>query len=138
MNDRVRLRTGGGPLGTGVFLLGRRPAGDDAWDARPWITFLFLPLVPLRASRFHGRSEGPAGETWEVERTPLEAPPRGDVLQTYGAAAGLLLAAVAPVAFAWWTIHQTGLLQALKVVIGASVPILVLMWRDTRTPRVVR
>jgi hypothetical protein len=137
MSERVRLGTGGGPLGTGVFLLGRRGAHAEPWDARAWVTLLFLPLVPLGASRFHGPSERPTGESWEVDRTPLEAP-RGDVLQTYGGAAGLLLLAVAPVAFAWWTIHQTGLLQALKVVIGASVPILVLMWRDAKTPRVLR
>ncbi len=137
MSERIRLRTGGGPLGTGVFLLGRRRTGTEVWEARAWISLLFLPLVPLRASKFQGPSEGPDGEMWEVERTPLEGR-RGDVLQTYAVAAGLLLATLAPVVFAWWTIHQTDLLQALKVVIGASVPILVLMWRDIRTPRVGR
>jgi hypothetical protein len=129
---------GGGPLGTGVFLLGRRSAGADEWVARPWVVFLFLPFVPLRAARFRGSSDGPLGEPWEVERTPLEVPPRGDVWKTYIGAAGLLLLALGPAAFAWWTIYQTGLLQALKVVAGTSAPILVLMWRDGKTPRVLR
>jgi hypothetical protein len=48
------------------------------------------------------------------------------------------LLALAPVAFAWWTIHQTGLLQALEVVVGAAAPVLVLMWLDTRIARVGR
>jgi hypothetical protein len=78
------------------------------------------------------------GEAWEVERTPLETTRRDDVGRTYAWAAGLLLLAIAPVALAWWTIHQTGLAQAVKVVLGASVPVLVLMWCDMRTPRVVR
>jgi hypothetical protein len=42
------------------------------------------------------------------------------------------------VAWAWWTIDVTSLPQALKVVIGASVPILMLFWRDVRTPRLLR
>jgi hypothetical protein len=58
-------------------------------------------------------------------------------LRTYGRAAGLLLLTLGPVVFAWWTIHQTGLFQALKVVLGASVPVLVLMWCDTKIPRVL-
>lgn len=120
-----------------MFLLGRRAAGADAWDARLWVAFLFLPLVPLRAARFQGPAEMPSGESWEVERTPLESR-RGEVWKTYAGAAGAVGLALAPLAFAWWTIPQTGFLQALKVVVGASAPVLVLMWRDLRTPRVVR
>ncbi|HEY6552822.1 MAG TPA: hypothetical protein VI669_05680 [Vicinamibacteria bacterium] len=137
MRDRVRLSTGGGPLGTGVFLLHRRGDGTEAWEARAWVCLLFVPLVPLRAARFNGPRERPLGESWEVERSLLEAAPRGDVGRTYAAAAGLLLATVAPVAWAWWTIDVTTLPQALKVVIGSSVPILVLLWRDARTPRLL-
>lgn len=137
MGDRVRLCTGRGLLGTGVFLLGRRAAGADAWEARLWVTALFVPLVPLHHARFHGPAEMPAGESWDIERTRLESQP-GDLWKTYAGAVGALGLALAPVAFAWWTIPQTGFLQALKVVVGASSPVLVLMWRDLRTPRVVR
>ena len=125
-------------MGTGVFLLGRRAAGTGVWEARAWVSLLFLPLVPLKAARFQGPSAGPDGEPWEVERTPLETPRTGDVWKTLGGAVGLLLLALGPVVFAWWTIHETGLLPALKVVVGSAAPILVLMWCDTRTPRVVR
>jgi hypothetical protein len=138
MSERVRLRRGGGLLGTGVYLLGQRAAGADAWDARAWVSLLFVPIVPLQAARFRGPSEGPTGEPWDVERTSLEVPSRRDVGKTYGAAVGLVLLTLSPVGLAWWTIHQTGLLQALKVVMASSVPILVLMWRDLRAPRVVR
>jgi hypothetical protein len=138
MSERIRLRIGSGPLGTGVFLLARHAVGTEAWSARAWVTFLFLPLVPLRPATFHGRGDAPAGETWDVERTPLVAPRPGDVARTYAASAGVVVLTLAPVVFAWWTIHLTGLLQALKVVIGSSVLVLVLMWRDLRTPRVVR
>jgi hypothetical protein len=120
-----------------VFLLGRRAADADAWGARPWVTFLFLPLVPLQYARFRGPAEATSGESWEVERSPAEAP-RGDLWKTCAGAAGALGLALAPVGLAWWTIPQTGFLQALKVVIGASAPVLVLMWRDLRTPRVER
>ena len=138
MSERIRLCCGGGPLGTGVYLLGRSSAGADAWDARAWFSVFFLPMVPLRAARFRGAREGLPGESWEVERTPLETSSQRDVCKTYGAAVGLLVLALGPVVFAWWTIPQTGLLQALKVVVGSAAPVLVLMWRDLRAPRVVR
>jgi len=138
MSERVRLATGGGPLGTGVFLLGRRVAGAEAWEARAWVCFLFVPLVPLWAAKFHGPCERPFGESWEVERSGLEQAPRVDIGRTYALAAGIFLAMLAPVVLAWWTIDVTSLPQALRVVIGSSVPILVLLWRDARTPRVQR
>jgi len=135
MTERIRLRTGHGPVGTGVFLLGCRRAGADEWVARCWVCCFFLPILPLRAARFHGPASGTIGEGWEVEQRTVEAQ-HGGVGRTYAVAVGALLLALAPVAYAWWTIHQTGLLQAFKVVGGAAAPILVLMWLDTRIPRI--
>jgi hypothetical protein len=137
MVDRVRLSIGSGPLGTGAFLLGRHAVGSDVLEARVWLTLLFLPLVPLRAARLEGPIDIAAGETSEVAFAPRERS-RGDVWGTYARALGLVLLTLAPLAYAWRTIHQTGLLQALKVVVGTGIPILVLMWRDLRTPRVGR
>jgi len=116
------------------------PARPDAWDARAWVTLFFLPIVPLGSASFRGSRDGPPGEPWEVERERVrpEAPSRKDIGVTYASAVGLALVTLVPPALAWQTIHQTGLWQALKVVIGSSVPVLVLMWRDLRTPRVVR
>ena len=138
MGDRVRLATGRGPLGTGIFLLGRRPSGTDEWVARSWICLLALPLVPLRAARFAGPRSRPAGEVWEVERERLAEPTRADLARTLTGAFGALALGLGPGLYAWTTIHQTGLVEAVKVVVGAAAPILVLMWRDLNTARVRR
>jgi hypothetical protein len=124
-------------LGTGVFLLARRTQGMDGWQARVWLTFLFLPIVPLRSVRCEGAPWEAADPASEFVLAPFEQG-LGDVWKTYAGALGLGLLALAPLGYAWQTIHETGLLQAFKVVVGASVPILVLMWRDLRTPRLLR
>ena len=138
MGERVRLANGRGPLGTGVFLLGQRPLGADAWMARPWVCLLSLPLVPLRAARFVGAGSRPAGEVWEVERERLAEVSRGDVARTLTGVFGALALGLGPGLYAWTPIHQTGLVEAAKVVVGAAAPILVLMWRDLGAARLRR
>lgn len=138
MGERMRLATGRGPLGTGIFLLGQRSSGADEWVARPWVCLLSMPLVPLRAARFVGPRSRPAGEAWEVEREPLAEVSRSDVARTVVGVVGALALGLGPALYAWATIHQTGLGEAVKLVLGVAAPILVLMWRDLGTARVRR
>jgi hypothetical protein len=138
MGERLRLATGRGPLGTGIFLLGRRALATHEWVARPWVCLLSLPILPLRPARFRGPQAAGPGESWEVEREgPAEAP-RGDVARVLGGALGTLVLGLGPGLYAWTAIHQTGLVEAFRVVIGVAAPILVVMWRDLGAPRVLR
>lgn len=36
-------------FGTGISLYGYKPAGDGTFEVIVWITFLFLPVIPLSA-----------------------------------------------------------------------------------------
>ena len=138
MGERVRLATGRGPLGTGVFLLGRRLLAGEEWQARSWFCLLFVPVVPLRRARFWGDWAGEAGVAWEVVCEPATGASSGDLARTVAGTVAALGLGLGPAWYAWTKIHQTGLLEALFVVIGVAAPVLVAMWRDVGTPRVLR
>ena len=138
MGERVRLATGRGPLGTGVFLLGRRRGSGEDWPARPWVCVLCVPVFPLRTALFRGPWAEAAGQAWEVVRELDAGLPARDFVRTIAGAAGALLLGLGPAWFAWTKIHQTGLVESLYVVVGAAAPILVAMWRDLSAPRVLR
>lgn len=63
--------TGLGPLGTGVHLLRSTPGDGGQRVADVWLTFLFLPLVPLGRLALAG--EGPA---WKLRARRTAAPAR--------------------------------------------------------------
>ena len=106
--------------------------------ARPWVCLLTVPLLPLRPALFRGPWASTPGEAWEVGRERLDEPAESDVARTLLGALGALVLGLGPGWWAWSSIDQTGPLEALRVVIGAAAPILVLAWRDTCAPRVLQ
>ena len=88
---------------------------------------------PLRWSREPSCGRGLGGGTGAAGEVS-----RGDVARTLTGVFGALALGLGPGLYAWTTIHQTGLVEAAKVVVGAAAPILVLMWRDLGAARLRR
>lgn len=127
---------GRGLVGTGVFLFSRRPLDDGSWAARPWVCLLGVPLWPLPAARFRGPASGSG--VWGAEREgPAEARP-GDAVRVVAGTAAALFVGLGPAWVAWRAIHETGLLEAVRVVAGVGAPVLVALWRDLTVPRLLR
>jgi hypothetical protein len=157
---RVTFRTG--PVGIGTYLVGHQGGGPDPQDVEVWLLLLFFPLVPLsrwRVSAAAGSEEGAEGETLELTLHSKSHVAVWAALGRIGRAAGATALTALPLAFGVWKVGSpwaTPLLTALLgsfvgpgvlgklgmaiemgvVLAGATIPILVLMYLDERTPRV--
>jgi hypothetical protein len=85
---------GQGPVGTGVHLLRRSPTPEGATVAEVWLTFVFLPVVPL--GKWTLAPAASSGSSWVVGRVDRPSLP-------WSAAwiAGGLLAALTSLVPAW-------------------------------------
>ncbi len=151
-----------GPVGTGAYLLGKRGSWSDPEDVEVWLLLLFVPLIPLSlwtvtASEDTGdRMNGEVLELTVLSRArvrPLAAVRR----MARGATVGVV--ALLPLTFAIWqmgnpwasplvtmllgSILSAGVLGKVSMAIelgvpllGAALPLLVLMHLDERVPRV--
>jgi hypothetical protein len=85
---RFEPRRGEGPVGTGVHLLRRTHGPTGVTIADVWLTFLFLPVVPL--GEWTVERGGAPGSSWLV--TQIEKP---RALRSVAWVAGGIVAAVA-------------------------------------------
>jgi hypothetical protein len=150
-----------GPVGTGVHLLGYDGSRRDPHDVDVWLLLLFFPLVPLSRWRVTGAEVGGAQPPDALELTlhSRSHVPVGAALRRIGKAVAATVLTWLLFGFGVWKIGSPwatrvlstlfgsvlgpGLLGKLGmaieigvVVAGASIPILVLMHLDERTPRV--
>jgi hypothetical protein len=123
---------GRGPVGTGVHVLRRRSGPDGTTAADVWLTFLFIPLVPL--GRWTVEREEGAGSAWRV--TGVARPSLG---RSAAWVAGGVLAALASLLPAWLAVtlfmgskpaELGGLFSTAGAIIGA------LGWLDETRDRV--
>jgi hypothetical protein len=97
---RVPPRSGGGTVnGSGTTLLDYRPRGDGTWDAVKWLTFAWMPLVPLRALHIRPvrREARIMGQDYVYEVLDEGKPPLARVLLLYL----LELSAIVPLIYAF-------------------------------------
>lgn len=159
MTLRATFRTG--PLGTGCYLLGHQDACSDAQDLEVWVLLLFFPLIPLSRWRVAAPTEveGPSKDPLTlILHSKARMALRRIVWRVARSASGAALAFV-PLAFFVWRVGTpwatpllTSLLGAvldpsllgkvgmamelILLLLGAVIPILLLMHLDEMTPRV--
>ena len=159
----MRGRFGVGPVGTGSHLVGHKGPWSLPQDVEVWFLVLFFPLVPLSrwsvsaATEASGGDAGAAGLELTVHsrsRVGLRAS-----LSRVARSLGVAALAACPLAFAVWRIGtpwatpvltsvfgsllSSGLLDKLGmaiemgvVLVGAVIPVVVLMLLDETLPRV--
>ena len=156
---RATYRTG--PVGIGTYLVGHRGSWSDPKDAEVWFLFLFLPVVPLsvwRVSASGDTADGTNGETLELAVHSRGAVSPGAALRRILRGAGIAVLAVLPLGFAvsqigtpWaeplltvalGSILSGGVIGKMSMAVelavpllGAAIPLLVLMHLDERIPR---
>lgn len=97
---RMPPRSGGATVnGSGTTLLDYRPRGDGTWDAVKWLTFAWMPLVPLRALHIRPvrREARIMGQDYLYEVLGEGKPPLARVLLLYL----LELSAIVPMIYAF-------------------------------------
>lgn len=157
----MRATFGTGPVGTGAYLIGHEGSWSDPRDAEVWLLLLFFPLIPL--SRWRVRAvagEGPgAGKTLELTLHSRSRVAVRTALWRMARAMGVTASTVLPLTFGVWQVGSpwaTPLLDAVLgsflgpgalgklgmaiemglVLVGAALPVVVLMLLDEQTPRV--
>lgn len=93
---------GGGPVGTGVHLLGHHPGRPDPQWVDAWLTVLFFPLVPIGRWRVVCAAEErvcDSGRTLAVEVRSRERLAVKPSLERVVYAIGVAVATLAPIAF---------------------------------------
>ena len=142
MTDSYQATTGRGPLGTGTFLLDVRRTGEGAYEATPWLLFLFLPLVPRVTWTLAAPAELQrfAWEPREVafERRATRKIDVKHVLGVWGRALVFLVLACGPAYWTFLRIHETGLLPAIRLVAVTLIPLLAAGFLDFKLLRVRR
>jgi hypothetical protein len=153
---------GRGPIGTGLFLLGANPRKPEVQEAELWLLVLFIPVAPVARWRLRLTvAEGQEGahETLGIQALEKLRLQLLAVVRRLAIGLALALATCFPLAFAvsrvgnpwvgavlsplFGSLLPSSLLDKLAIaveagllVVGALVPILVLIERDDRTPRV--
>jgi hypothetical protein len=137
IGGRLEAVPGRGCLGTGVFVLGMRPDAEVC-AVRPWVCLLFFPVVPLRPFSLRRVERGSRAEAvlYEPVADPNTRAP--SVLRGYlSGLAGLALVLAGPL-YAFAHIHETGVAQALRIVLGGALPVLAFSWLDRSLLRLRR
>jgi hypothetical protein len=143
MPERLRGVTGEGLLGTGTFLLDVRETTPGAFEASAWFCVLFLPLVPRGAWTLRAERPGFGRLAWEPQsfdlmREATRPPEARGMLAAWGRALAVLVGALAPAAWTFLRIEQTGVLPAIRLVIAVLVPLYVAARLDYSLVRVRR
>lgn len=145
--DRFRAATGEGLLGTGTFLLGVRAMGSHEreyeYEAEAWFLVLFVPLLPRGVWRLRSSDPQLGALRWEPRcfdlvrhgARPIE--PRG-LLARWGRSLAILGAALAPAAWTFLRIEQTGVLPAIRLVGSTLLPLYAIARLDYALVRVRR
>lgn len=154
------LRTG--PVGTGVYVVGHGGSWTEPRDVDVWLLVLFFPLVPLARWRVTASrtDEGQRDEqTLELVLHATSRTPVVSALRRLLGAAGVAVLTLLLPGLAVWSVGSPWAVPVLTplfgsvlgpgvvgklgmalemglVLVGAAVPILVLMHLDERTPRV--
>jgi hypothetical protein len=115
-----------GPVGTGLFFLDRRSQTDGVVVATRWLTILFLPLFPIGSVRIDAVSGAPL----EHSQTKLAR-----VAATYLWGLLCVFLAAAPLTYAFWFVHETGVVEAVRLLAGIVWLLLVGLWLDGQAMR---
>jgi hypothetical protein len=141
MGASVRGVTGNGLLGTGTFLLHVRETSPGRYEACAWFLLLFLPVFPRGTWKLRVEQAGFSRLRWEpqshellIEGTRATEPRR--MLATWGRALAILLAALAPAAWTFLRIEETGVLPAFRLVASVLLPLYVAARLDYALVRV--
>jgi len=156
----LELRPGRGILGTGRHLVWSRPQPTGERRGTIWLTVLYIPVVPLRSVRARPGGKIPPAGSGRLEILGGETPSGHETLSTLGV--GLLCWALAwsPLAFALYWLKRGSLLApslyglgkaswiqalagatesfegALRLLVGAWLPLLAAAITDQRRPRI--
>lgn len=141
MDEPLRGTTGEGLLGTGTFLLDVKEGAPDRHEAAAWFCLLFLPLLPRGVWTLRGAGAGFGQFAWEPRRFELVREARRPLgllpmLRAWGRAAAILAGSLAPAAWTFLRIEQTGVLPAVRLVIAVLVPLYVAARLDYALVRV--
>jgi hypothetical protein len=156
---RATLQTG--VVGTGSYLVGHDGSWSEAQDVEVWLLVLFFPLIPLSRWRVSAAAGGEGTGSGALEVT-VHSRSRASfraILWRVSRSTGVVILTALPLSFSVWRLGwpwATPLLTALfgslvgpgilakvgmaiemgVVLVGAALPILLLMCLDERTPRV--
>ena len=125
----VRLVRGGGPLGTGVFVLGLRPLEGGALVGDTWALAGFVPLVPLRRVRLVPQDEE------RYEEQPAGKPEGASVAATYARGLAGVLFVLGCMATAYLCVAESSWFAGLGVMFGGGLPLLLLGFLDQTLQR---
>jgi hypothetical protein len=127
----VRLTTGEGPLGTGVYVLRLRPQDGGGFEGERWALAGFLPLVPLGRVRLIQKDE-------HYEEQAAGMPASSDLVATYARGLAGLAFVLACLAMAYLCVAESSWFAGLGVMFGGGLPLLLLGWLDQTLRRETR
>ena len=120
----VTLTTGGGPLGTGVFVLRLRPVLGGQLEGDTWALAAFLPLRPIGRVRLTQKDDR------SYEEQPAGKPAAADVASVYARGAAGLAFVAGCMATAYLCVAESSWFAGLGVMFGGGLPLLLAGWLD--------
>lgn len=131
----VRLTSGDGPLGTGVFLL-RRHGLDGVLQGQAWLLLAFLPVAPRGRVRLKERpaAEG-AGDGRLYEEEGSGKLTAAEATATYARGIAGLVFVLASSAMAYLCAAESSWLGGLGVLLGGALPLALFGWLDQTMQR---
>lgn len=141
MGEPLRGVTGEGPLGTGTFLLDVRETSAGTYEAAAWLCLLFLPLVPRGVWTLRAEPEAFGRPLWQprsfaLTREAIRPLAVSRMLAAWARAVAILVGAFAVAAWTFLRIEQTGVLPAIRLVVGVLIPLYVAARLDYSLVRV--
>jgi len=137
MTRAVRLSSGEGPLGTGVFLLRLRDMQDHKLEGQAWLLIAFLPIAPrgrVGLAEKPGPQAGAGHGRLYDEEGPLPLRP-GDAATTYARGAAGLAFVLGCMTMACLCAAESSWLGGLGVLLGGALPLALVGWLDQTLPR---
>lgn len=126
----VRLTSGDGPLGTGVFLL-RLHALPGGLQGQAWLLLGFFPVAPhgrVRLAERLAAEGGGEGRLYEEEGSGQLTP--GEAAATYARAVAGLVLVLACLTMAYLCVAESSWLGGLGVLLGGALPLALFGWLD--------